>query len=128
MSIRNHAVVWIDHCIAKIFFLGLDGVDAQSVQAYLPTGHLHHKANVIGDGRSRDDPTFLRRVDEALRGSESILIVGPGTAKTSLLESLIEDQVPIEQRCIYIKPCDHPTDREIIAMGRRHFHLGEPVR
>ena len=26
------------------------------------------------------------------------------------------------------EPCDHPTDREIVALGRRHFHLGEPVR
>lgn len=128
MSTHNHAVVWIDHRIAKIFFLGRDDVDARPVQAHLPNGHLHHRANAIGDGRVSDDPTFLRRVDEALRGSERILVVGPGTAKTSLLERLIQGHGPIKQRIIDIKPCDHPSDREVVALGRHHFRLGEPAR
>jgi hypothetical protein len=31
-------------------------------------------------------------------------------------------------RELHAEACDHPTDREIIALGRRHFHLGEPAR
>jgi hypothetical protein len=31
-------------------------------------------------------------------------------------------------RELHAEACDHPTDREIIAMGRRYFHLGEPAR
>jgi hypothetical protein len=57
MTVHNHAVVWVDHRVAKIFFLGLDAVDEKTIQ-----------------------------------------------------------------------PCDHPTDHEIIALGRHHFHLGEPAR
>jgi hypothetical protein len=128
MSTHNHAVVWTDHRIAKIFFLGLNEADVQKVEAHLPSGHLHHKANTVGDGRAGDDPTFLRRIDEALQGSERILVVGPGTAPATLVHHLGAGHAPTKQRSIEIKSCDHPSDREIIALGRHHFHLGEPAR
>jgi hypothetical protein len=33
-----------------------------------------------------------------------------------------------KEHAFHAEPCDHPTDKEIIALGRRHFHLGEPAR
>lgn len=30
MTVHNHAVVWIDHRVAKIFYLGLEAVDEQN--------------------------------------------------------------------------------------------------
>jgi len=27
MTVHNHAVVWVDHRVAKVFYLGLDAVD-----------------------------------------------------------------------------------------------------
>ena len=123
MSTYNHAVVWIDHSIAKIFFLGRNDVDVQSVQAHLP-----HNANAIGASRVHDgDPTFLQRVDEALRGSKGILIMGPGIEKASLLKCLKWGHHLTKQRSIEIGPCDHPSHHEIIELGRHHFRLGEPA-
>lgn len=128
MVSHNHAVVWIDHRVARIFFLGLDTVDALSIEAHLTSAHLHHRANATGAGRAHDDPTFFRRIEEALNRSEAILVVGPGNEKTLLLKYLEERYRSATKRNVDIKPCDHPTDREIIAMGRYHFHLGEPAR
>ncbi len=128
MKTHNHAVVWIDHRIAKIFFLGLNDVDTLTVQAHLATEHLHHKANAIGSGREGDDPTFLRRVEDALGDSEEVLVLGPGTEKASLVKCLKLEAHAERRRNIEIKPCDHPTDREMIALGRHYFRLGEPAR
>ena len=128
MTVHNHAVVWIDHRVAKVFYLGLDAVDERTIHADLATEHLHHKAHTIGSGKVHDDPTYFPRIDEALQHSEAILIVGPGNEKTLLLKHLREGQVSHKARELHAEPCDHPTDREIIALGRRHFHLGEPAR
>ena len=90
--------------------------------------HLHHKANTIGSGNVQDDPTFFPRIDEALEYCEAILVVGPGNEKTLLLKYLEESRRSPKERDLRAEACDHPTDREIIALGRRHFHLGEPAR
>lgn len=81
----------------------------------------------MGSGKAHDDPTFFPRIDDALQYSEAVLIVGPGNEKTLLLKYLGEGGY-LKGREIRAESCDHPTDREIIALGRRHFHLGEPAR
>ena len=128
MTVHNHAIVWVDHRIAKVFYLGLDAVDALTIDADLPSPHLHHKANTIGSGKVHDDPTFFPRIDEALEHCEAVLVVGPGNEKTLLLKHLQEGRHAHKGRSLHAEPCDHPTDKEIVALGRRHFHIGEPVR
>lgn len=128
MTVHNHAVVWVDHRVAKIFYLGLDVVDQRTIRSELSTEHLHHKTNTIGSGKAHDDPTFFQRIDDALQYSQAVLIVGPGNEKTLLLKFLGEGPRSLTGRELRVDACDHPTDREIIALGRRHFHLGEPAR
>ena len=128
MTVHNHAVVWVDHRVAKVFYLGLETVDERAIHADLARPHLHHRANTIGSGKVEDDPTFLPRIDEALEHCEAVLVVGPGNEKTLLLKHLKESRRAPGDRDLRAEPCDHPTDREIVALGRRHFHLGEPVR
>ena len=60
--------------------------------------------------------------------SEAILIMGPGSEKTLLLKPLKEGLRSHKTRVLHAEASDHTTDREIIAMGHRHFHLGEPAR
>jgi hypothetical protein len=128
MTVHNHAVVWIDRRLAKIFFLGLDAADELTIHSKLSSDHLHHKANTIGSGKVQDDSNFFPRIDEALQHSEAILIVGPGNEKTLLLKHLGEGLHSHKARDVHAEACDHPTDHEIIALGRRHFRLGEPAR
>ncbi|VIO72914.1 hypothetical protein CI1B_45630 [Bradyrhizobium ivorense] len=117
---HSHAVVWIDHFIAKIFSIGLTGVSAAAVRAQLSSHHLHHKANAIGSGRVHDDATFLARISEALGNCTDLLIIGPGTEKTELMQYL---KVVRPELNLHVESSDHPTDREIIALGRKRFHL-----
>jgi len=128
MTVHNHALVWIDHRLAKLFYLGLDAVEQVTIEAHLTTEHLHHKANSIGSGHVEHDPSFFRRIEEVLRNCEAVLIVGPGTEKSLLLKYLKESPHAPAGRDLHASPSDHPSDREIIALGRHHFHLGEPTR
>jgi hypothetical protein len=98
----------------------LTGVDSLIVHPYLESSHLHHKANTIGSGRVHDDPSFLKKVDDALQACTDVLIVGPGTEKATLMEYLRSARPAMALR---VETGDHPTDKEIIALGKRHFHL-----
>ena len=39
MTVHNHAVVWVDHRVAKVFYLGLEAVDERTILADLATPH-----------------------------------------------------------------------------------------
>jgi stalled ribosome rescue protein Dom34 len=128
MTSHNHAAVWIDHRMAKIFMLGLDTGEALVIKAHLSSSHLHHKANSVGAGKVVEDVTFLQGIAEALKHSEMVLIMGPGNEKTVLMKYLESVRKTIKQSSLYVESSDHLTDREIIARGREFFHLGVPVR
>lgn len=116
-----HAVVWIDHLVAKVFGIGFRGVSATAVHAHLPSQHLHHKANTIGDGRVEADTTFFARVGEAVSGCSDLLVIGPGIQKAELTQYLRAERPDLN---LHVESSDHPTDAEIVALGRKRFHLG----
>ncbi len=120
-QVHERAVIWIDHLVAKIFAMGLTGVTPSVVRAKLDSTHLHHKANAIGSGREKEDPAFLARVSDAVEPCYEVLILGPGIEKTALTDYLKSRRPELIVRS---EPCDHPTDDEIIDLGRKHFHLG----
>ncbi len=118
-----HAVVWIDHLTAKVFPMGRAGVGQVVVHAHPSSTHLHHKANTIGSGRAEEDKSFLPTVAESLRFCRDILIVGPGNERTMLLNYLQDNRKDLDATELHVEASDHPTDREIIALGRRRFGL-----
>ncbi|MFB9263113.1 hypothetical protein ACFFWD_08020 [Bradyrhizobium erythrophlei] len=122
MTVRMHAyaVVWIDHLIAKIFLIGLTGVSATDVRAHLSSQRLHYKANTSGSACVSDDSTFLTRVSEALSNCTDLLIIGPDTEKTELMHFLKTKRPNL---ALQVEPSDHPTNREIVALGRKRFRL-----
>ncbi len=117
---HTRAIVWIDHLTAKVFTMGITGVSSAAVDAQLESPHLHHKANSIGSGRVNDDPAFLPAVGDMLSGCTDVLITGPGTEKTTLLHYL---QTARPDMHLKLEAIDHPTNEEIIALGRKYFHL-----
>jgi hypothetical protein len=117
---HNRAVVWIDRLTAKIFSMGITGVTSSVVHAHLASSHLHHKANTIGSGHVPEDPAFLSQVVEALESCHELLILGPGLEKMALLHHL---QAVRPGMALRLEASDHPSDAEIIAIGRKHFRL-----
>ena len=103
--------------------MGLTGVSPTIVHAHLPSSHLHHHANETGSGHVEQDPKFLAAVAKALEACDDVLILGPGNEKTALMRHLQSTRPKIALR---MEPNDHPTDEEIVAIGRKHFGLSEP--
>ena len=120
---HRRAVIWIDHLAAKIFTMGLTGVSSSTVHAHLSSSHLHHHANTIGSGHVKEDPAFLAAIARSVAACDEVLVLGPGTEKTVLMHHL---QSVRPKTALQIGSSDHPTDEEIVAIGRKHFGLSEP--
>lgn len=120
---HRRAVVWIDHLRAKIFGMGVAGVSPSVVHAHLSSSHLHHHANAIGSGHVEQDSAFLAAVAKAVEACDDVLILGPGTEKAALKHCLESARSKITLR---VESSDHPSDEEIVAIGRKYFGISEP--
>jgi hypothetical protein len=128
MSTHYHAVVWIDHKLAKVVHFNADTSEPELVHSSNPHLHLHHKANSGDSGHAPLDRKFLERVAGAVAHSGAILIVGPASAKTELHTYLQEAHPAIAARISAVESIDHPTDGQLLAHARRFFKADDRMR
>jgi hypothetical protein len=124
MQHHFHALVWIDHLQARVFHLGLSGLDEVILHPHIPTRHIHHKANSIGSGHVHESHEFLRQVLDAVSDAGEILILGPSGAKVELAKYVREHNPAVGSRIVAVEAADHPSDAQIIAYAKRHFKIG----
>src|SRR4051812_14638218 len=62
MTTYHHAVVWIDHQVAKVVHFDADSSEPAVVHSSHPHQHLHHKANSGDSGHAPVDKKFLEQV------------------------------------------------------------------
>jgi len=128
MSNHYHALIWLDHRVAKVFHFNDDDSDRTVVDSTHPGQHLHHKANAIDSGHAPVDKAFLERVTKAIAQAGAILIVGPGSAKTELHKHLQDLHPQLAARISAVEPIDHPSDGALLAHARRFFKTDDRMR
>jgi stalled ribosome rescue protein Dom34 len=121
-----HAVVWLDHQQAKVFHVGAEGADAAVLRQHGSERHIHHKANSTGSGHVHENKAYLGAVTHSIADAGEILIIGPAGAKQELAKFLEASHPAIAKRVVGVEAADHPSDREIIALARKHFKLEAP--
>ena len=121
MNTHYHAIVWIDHHEAKVFFFDDNDVQAERIRSTNPHVHLHHHANAGDSGHVGTDKAFLKRVAAALGTAGAILITGPAGAKKEL-QAYIEQEAPLLfPRISDVQTLSHTSDGALIALARRFF-------
>ena len=121
MTEHFHAVLWMDHQDAKIFMFGFTDVEPVAVQTHLTGHHLQHKANVHGSGHKGVDKEYFGRIAAALEHTGSVLLTGPGIAKTEFKHYIAEHAPALDKRIAAIETLDHPTDGQLLALARKFF-------
>lgn len=118
-----HAAVWLDHSEARIFHVGEDGIDEQTLSSPKAHTQLHRRSGPGAESghREQGDPHFYRDVAASLAGAEDVLIVGPSTAKLELLRYVHKHDRSLEARIVGVETVDHPTDAQLAAYIRRYF-------
>jgi hypothetical protein len=121
----QHAVVWLDHREAKIFFFDRE----HSEEVKLSTGRhfdqAHKHAGTLGGGRIEADTAFLHGIIEALQPAAEWLFIGPGTAKDELAKHVKSHHHTDVARIVSIESADHPTDGQIVALARKFFKAAD---
>jgi len=128
MSTHYHALVWLDHRVAKVFYFNDDDSDRTVVNSTHSRQHLHHKANSSDSGHAPIDKEYMEHVTQALAHAGAILIVGPGSAKTELYRHLQSLHPQVADRVSAVESIDHPSDGSLLAHARRFFRADDRMR
>ncbi len=137
MKIKNmtdHVGLWIDHRKSVIVFLeGKDDIIEQifsdvetqrrRAAGSRPSGPFESQAVPADDRRQRDHSQrlkgYYREVMACIREAESILIMGPGEAKSEL-KTILEEE-GLAGRIAAIETSDKMTVPQIAAHIRQYF-------
>ncbi len=121
----QHAVVWIDHREAKVFFLTRDSADEITVGTSKHFDQAHKHAGTVDGSRTPIDEKFLHSVVESLSAAQEWLIIGPSSAKDELAKHIKLHDQTLADRIIGVEPADHPTDGQIVALARMFFKAAD---
>src|SRR3954471_15164786 len=99
----THAVVWIDHQEARIFHVHPEMADESRVLS--PQHHVHRHPKGHGEPREHPDDAqrFFYNVARRLDGIDSILIVGPASAKHELMTFLDEKRPQLASKVVGVE-------------------------
>ena len=138
---NNKAGVWIDHRKATIVSVSLDGTRAVSAASNLEK-HLSRSGDSplkgsyeaqqvpADDSRQRAYTSGLNAyydsVIEAMGNITTLIILGPGEAKTELRKRLLASKSAIQ--VVLIEPAEAMTDNQIAAKVRAYFGIGAARR
>lgn len=115
-----HGCIWIDHREARIFGFSRDqSDDVRALHDPQAPHHLHRKADHVHLGKAGPDTAFLDEVASALGEFRTIMIFGPGTARTELAGHLAAHHPDLAKRITAIEPMDHPTEGQVLAQARK---------
>jgi len=119
----SHATVWLDHREARIFRLSSPTVDKSTVRPVAHPDRKHSRGEPGNHHHPDDDHRFFAEVSSALSGYAHILVVGPSNAKLEFMSYAKSTNHALEERIDGVETVDHPSDRQIVAFGRKYFKL-----
>jgi hypothetical protein len=118
--------LWIDHTKAVIFSLADEGAQLKRISSELkkevryPGGENKESVEKHKDKRLTGHLNeFYDEVIAVLRDAESILIFGPGNAKTELKKRL--EILQLQRRIVGFETVDKMTDNQIVVKVRQRF-------
>ncbi|MBZ9798506.1 translational machinery protein [Mesorhizobium sp. ES1-4] len=114
----QHAVAWLDHREAKLFFFDRESVDSEKLSTTLPHHQTHNKAGTVDGKRTTGNQSYYHDIVIALQPAKEWLILGPGSAKDELAKYIRTHCPQSEHRIIGVETSDHPTDAQIVAYAR----------
>ncbi len=116
-----HAVVWMDHREARVFFFDRHNVKEIDLTTTNPNAHLHHRAGSLSGHRKPEDQAFFHQIAEALKPAMEWLVMGPSTAKLEFVKHVHKHDHQLVDRVVGVETADHPTDKQIVAHARAYF-------
>lgn len=121
----KQVIVWIDHKQARLFDLHLDAIEPLTVTAPHGMHHRHPKGPEGSKEHPNDTKLFFEEVARALGDAGQILVVGPSSARLEFGDYLRQHAHAIEARIVGSETVDHPSDGQLVAYAKKHFHMSD---
>lgn len=123
--IRNisayHAVVWLDHDEAHVMHFSLN----EDHEKHASPINLHQKSRVKSGksnyGTADEDQFYFHNVAQTLKPARRVTVVGPCSAKLKFIKHIKAHDKDCAHKIIAVETVDHPSDVEIVDMGRKYF-------
>jgi len=123
-----HAVVWLDHREARIFFFDRHSMDEIDLATNSPNHHLHHRKGSVAGKRSPEDQHFFHDIVNVLKPAREWLLMGPGSAKLELVKHVHKHDHSLSDHIVGVESADHPSDKQIVAHARAYFKAADRMR
>ena len=117
------AAVWMDHHEARIFTAVAGRFEESTVLAHDKRVHPHPTGPKGHHNHPDDAHRFFREIAHALTSADSVLVVGPSTAKREFFRYVHEHERALEPKLAHIEVVDHPTDAQVVALAKRYFRI-----
>jgi stalled ribosome rescue protein Dom34 len=116
--------LWIDHKKAVIAFVAGNETEIKLISSNIEKHSRQSGVSLPADDVRQRELTghlnsYYDRVVSCIRDTDSILILGPGEAKTELKKRLEKEN--LGGRIVGIETADKMTDPQIVAQVRDHF-------
>ena len=116
IAATTHGVVWIDHHQAIV---------AQIQASQVPSRHLkaHEHPTAQHGSEVRSVHEFFSDVCDAVDGVDVALVTGGKTSLADLRHYAEKHRPRTAARIVAYDVADHPTENQLIALGRKFFEL-----
>ena len=130
---RTHVVVWIDHAEARVFHVEPETpghvqpepIDERTILSPTHLFHRHPKGHGEAKEHPEDATRFFHEVAQSLQIADTVLVVGPSSAKHDFLKYVEGHDRRLRAKVAGVETVDHPTDREIVASARKYFKASD---
>ena len=116
IAASTHAVVWIDHHQASVIQIDASQAPARRVKA-----HEHPTAQHGSEVRSVHE--FFSDVCDAVDGVDVALVTGGRTTLSDFRHYAEKHRPSTAARIVAYDVVDHPTENQLMALGRKFFEL-----
>ena len=120
----GQVAIWLDHREARVFHIHPENSDEATFLAPSEKTHHKHPRGQENEKAHPDDAKrFFHDIARSLDGNDSILVVGPSTAKLDFLRYLHTHEQAVERMIAGIETVDHPSDKQLVAFAKTYFGL-----
>jgi stalled ribosome rescue protein Dom34 len=121
--------IWIDHREAFVVFMNAESEATERIESGMEKHVRYAGGSASSDGKADDQrdrqyaahlEKYYDNVITHIRDAQSILLFGPGEAKSEFKKRL--DHKGLGARVVGIETTDKMTDNQIAAKVRLHFH------
>lgn len=125
MKSKKQLGIWMDHSTAYLLELNVDALENRTIVAQV--GEQDEPLDprdetLIQNKKQNELSDFFNRLSDVIINYDEVLLFGPTTAKTELINVLKSDH-HFDRVKIEIKPADKMTENQQKAFVNEHFNI-----